>query len=424
MAAEHLLLLPLISALALAASPSLSMPRVVPRSSLFRSSGSRNAFSGPHLRRRQNGFVEGLGGAGLDLERIKGAEPLMRRDVHVSSMIDPFETDEDEDEWTDADGEDGESPLYVDRDGKKMTEEEYYFKVLGKPMPKSSDEGTATAEASKAESTTPSKKERRRRNSPALRIPEGGLRPRRGPRNMSRIERILDGSESKVLKRLSIARFSCKQFEKKKIPLDTLNKVLAITLRAPTAFNVHPYKVVMVTDDLLKVRLTGGMMGNNKEKVLQAGATAVFLADLDPIQNTPKLERLYPPKEPEWRLYETPPTPPREIPRYVRFFGEELNTPREWAMKNTMIAASFYLLAATSMGLATAPIEGFNEKIVLDTLNLDSERYHIPIMIPTGYPDYTGSFTKRLDPSEVFFLNTLDEPITNIRALTDSSLAD
>lgn len=33
----------------------------------------------------------------------------------------------DSDEW-ESDSDDLESPVYVDRDGKKMTEEEYYFK--------------------------------------------------------------------------------------------------------------------------------------------------------------------------------------------------------------------------------------------------------------------------------------------------------
>eukprot|EP00468_Gymnochlora_sp_CCMP2014_P004720 CAMPEP_0167762976 /NCGR_PEP_ID=MMETSP0110_2-20121227/13086_1 /TAXON_ID=629695 /ORGANISM="Gymnochlora sp., Strain CCMP2014" /LENGTH=362 /DNA_ID=CAMNT_0007649949 /DNA_START=92 /DNA_END=1180 /DNA_ORIENTATION=+ len=356
----------------------------------------------------------------LPRQRTRKFTPVpagQQRNTAIYSMIDPFETDEDSDEW-ESDSEDVESPLYVDRDGKKMTEEEYYFKVLGKPMPKSSDEGTAV------ETEPPRKKtgKRVRDRTAPLKLP-GTSKVRRRRANVSRIDRILDGTEARALKRLSIARFSCKQFEKRKVPKEIMNKVLSYTMRAPTAFNVQPYKIVIVTDDLLKVRLTGGLMGNNKDKILRAGATAIFLADLEPIELIPELERLMP-KEWHRELEKSEIKVNLEMPRYIRFFGQEVNTPREWGAKNTMIAASWYMMAATAFGLATAPIEGFNEEIILDTLGIPKSRYHIPIMIPTGYSGYTGSFTKRLPPKDVCFLNGLDDPLIDIDPLTDSSLID
>jgi len=89
-----------------------------------------------------------------------------------------------------------------------------------------------------------------------------------------------------------------------------------------------------------------------------------------------------------------------------------------------MIAVSFYLLAATSLGLATAPMEGFNEDVILKILGIPEGRYTIPLVIPTGYPAGTGKFTKRLPPAEVFYFNSLDEPASNVRAITDSSLVE
>eukprot|EP00466_Bigelowiella_natans_P002569 jgi/Bigna1/91846/estExt_fgenesh1_pg.C_1240008 len=320
----------------------------------------------------------------------------------VDPSKDPFESvDDDSDEW-ESDGEDLDSPVYVDRDGKKMTEEEYYFKVLGKPMPKSggggggggggagsSDESSSSAEAASSEQpSNPSSSGKKGRKSKKgdrapLTIPEQAPRPFKGIRNMSRIERILDGSEPQAFKRLTLARFSCKEFEKKAIPDEVLNQVLGLTLRAPTAFNIQPYKVLMVTDDLLKRPFAGAGLERIKPEELQS-----------------------------------------EIPRYIRFFGEKINSPKEWALKNTMIAVSFYLLAATSLGLATAPMEGFNEDVILKILGIPEGRYTIPLVIPTGYPAGTGKFTKRLPPAEVFYFNSLDEPASNVRAITDSSLVE
>eukprot|EP00467_Chlorarachnion_reptans_P012415 CAMPEP_0114529256 /NCGR_PEP_ID=MMETSP0109-20121206/24725_1 /TAXON_ID=29199 /ORGANISM="Chlorarachnion reptans, Strain CCCM449" /LENGTH=429 /DNA_ID=CAMNT_0001711621 /DNA_START=60 /DNA_END=1349 /DNA_ORIENTATION=- len=353
-------------------------------------------------------FVRGRPGAfGMpELQRMRFTGAQSSKD---SKDPDPFDSvDDDSDEW-ESDSDDLESPVYVDRDGKKMTEEEYYFKVLGKPMPKSSEE-------SEADSPTPppSKKSRKakKERAPLTIQGEDAPRPTKGVRNMSRIERILDGSEPQAFKRLTLARFSCKEFEKKAIPDDLLIQLLGLTLRAPTSFNIQPYKVIMVTDDLLKLRLTGAMMDNNKEKILKAGATAVFLADKDAQQLVPKIERIKTPELAE------------ELPRYIRLFSEKIHTPNEWAIKNTMIAASFYLLAATSLGLATGPIEGYNEKVVLKILGVPASRYSVPIIIPTGYPYGTGKFTKRLPPADVFYMNSLDEPAANVRAVTDSSLVE
>ena len=57
----------------------------------------------------------------------------------------------------------------------------------------------------------------------------------------------------------------------------------------------------------------------------------------------------------------------------------------EWAYKNTALAAAAYMYAATAHGLATCPMEGFDERRLCFSLGIDMERYSVPMIVSTGY---------------------------------------
>lgn len=80
-----------------------------------------------------------------------------------------------------------------------------------------------------------------------------------------------------------------------------------------------------------------------------------------------------------------------------------------WSYKQTMIAASFYTLAATSHGLGTCMMEGFDENRVKVCLDIP-DRYSIPVIIATGYAQTSSSDTPRPSPrferDELFYKDT------------------
>jgi len=56
-----------------------------------------------------------------------------------------------------------------------------------------------------------------------------------------------------------------------------------------------------------------------------------------------------------------------------------------WAVKNTIFAAQQLMLAATSLGLSTLPMEGFDERRVHFQLSIPPSTYTIPLIISLGY---------------------------------------
>jgi len=55
-----------------------------------------------------------------------------------------------------------------------------------------------------------------------------------------------------------------------------------------------------------------------------------------------------------------------------------------WSYKNTALAAQTYMLAATSHGLATCAMEGYDSRKAREVLRIP-DRYGLPLMVATGY---------------------------------------
>eukprot|EP00984_Skeletonema_dohrnii_P010005 scaffold3867_cov115-Skeletonema_dohrnii-CCMP3373.AAC.5 len=63
-----------------------------------------------------------------------------------------------------------------------------------------------------------------------------------------------------------------------------------------------------------------------------------------------------------------------------------LSSAETWAQKNTMLAAMIYMLACTSRGLATCPMEGIDAAGVRKVLGVPRGRYSIPLIVCAGTP--------------------------------------
>lgn len=57
-----------------------------------------------------------------------------------------------------------------------------------------------------------------------------------------------------------------------------------------------------------------------------------------------------------------------------------------WSQKNTMLIAMTYMLACTSRGLATCPMEGIDASGVRKVLGIPRGRYTIPLIVSAGVP--------------------------------------
>ena len=95
----------------------------------------------------------------------------------------------------------------------------------------------------------------------------------------SRIRRFCTTS-SEEFRRIVRHRHASKLFGDKIVPRDLIVKLLEDTQRAPSSFNIQPWKCIVVDNLLKKTELSNCMLGGNKIKVLAAPVSIIFLSDL------------------------------------------------------------------------------------------------------------------------------------------------
>ncbi|RLN46875.1 hypothetical protein BBJ29_002884 [Phytophthora kernoviae] len=231
-------------------------------------------------------------------------------------------------------------------------------------------------------------------------------------------------SSNSAQKKLGAAiqdRYACKAFLPDPVPEQTLQEILKLTLRAPTGFNTQPYACVVVRKQADREKLAEAMMASNVRKVKEAPVVVVFAADCEPTKRVPRLQKLAADNGASTDLV-------NNLPHVVRLFSGEgvaasgiraaiatavsplqpapSNVSTEaWAFKQTTFAAATFLYAAQEHGVATCPMEGFDQIRVRNALDIP-DRYGIPVVIALGYPNPAAAPTKpsvRLQPTEVFF---------------------
>jgi len=217
-------------------------------------------------------------------------------------------------------------------------------------------------------------------------------------------------------------------------------ELLDLARRAPSGFNAQPYKVVLVSTPEAKEKLAKYCIGRNADRVRDSDCTAVFLADKECgrdgarfgafIRDTYKQRKASRAKtlndEPEvsnsgneesvptlskfaeWKvrilvmLFSSGYPLPRVISSPISFcvrlgvatvsaftrrkiLVPSLSGAETWATKNTSLVAMTYMLGASSRGLASCPMEGFNAGGMRKMLRIP-RRYSICLIVSTGKP--------------------------------------
>lgn len=177
-------------------------------------------------------------------------------------------------------------------------------------------------------------------------------------------------------------RYACKEYDpNRQVPDSVLRTIMDLTQRAPTSFNTQPWIAIVVRDTQAKRRLVDAMAAGNQPKVEAAPLSIVFAADTEP-------EKLLTPATPEF------------VRNALPMFVGQCSTPEAWAFKQTMMAVQTFLLAATSHGLATTPMEGFESvQAVRDAVGLP-QRYGVPVVVALGFEKAPPAKASVRRPSE------------------------
>eukprot|EP00438_Fugacium_kawagutii_P005771 Skav211146 [mRNA] locus=C8883024:7:739:+ [translate_table: standard] len=196
----------------------------------------------------------------------------------------------------------------------------------------------------------------------------------------------MDSASSKAVSDVILARYACKSFQDKKVSPLVIEKLLSLSSRAPSSWNTQPYVCIVVESESDKERLAQAMDGPNPEIVRQSCFSLVWAADPDP-----KL--------------------PPDVPDFAASVLKEVSlkqqsTHEAWAVKQTMLAVGFFLIAATAHGLETNPMEGFrSQAAVREAVGLP-DKYDVPVVVAVGFAkDPRPAASNRRPLFKTFFWN-------------------
>ena len=197
---------------------------------------------------------------------------------------------------------------------------------------------------------------------------------------------------------------------------------LDLSRRAPSGFNAQPYRMILVHTTSQKELLANYCLGRNADRVRDSDCTAVFLADKECLRDYKRFGSFLQKTARGRTTNKSKPLSPwarRKIQGLVLLFSSGWPLPRfvanplsfcirlgvsacsaitrrkllvpslasaeTWATKNTMLVAMTYMLACSSRGIETCPMEGFNAGGIRKVLGIPRQ-YSIPLIVSTGLP--------------------------------------
>jgi nitroreductase len=181
------------------------------------------------------------------------------------------------------------------------------------------------------------------------------------------------------------ARRSIRHYAPAELPESDLRELLRLAGRAPSAYNVQPWRFVVVRDEELKQQLSTAAYG--QQQIVRAPVTIVMYSDMaDALERMP--ESIHPDLPEDQRV--------KGVANFRGTFTNQSVDEREaWGNAQSNIALGYLLLLAESLGYATSPMLGFEPEKVKALLGLP-EHVRIPAIVAIGYPGEDGFRPHRL----------------------------
>ena len=177
-------------------------------------------------------------------------------------------------------------------------------------------------------------------------------------------------------------RRATQSFDGTPVPLEHLKQILQAGLEAPSGYNLQPWRFVVVRDPEQRKRLRAAAM--NQPKVEEAPVVIVACADPQGWKNGDLEEML---KLAEHLNDETRNLIRKNISNFLGGQpGDAAGIAPDfgvWANRHAMIALTTMMWMAEVLGYDTAPMEGFSEKAVKQTLGIP-ERVRVVALLAVG----------------------------------------
>lgn len=175
------------------------------------------------------------------------------------------------------------------------------------------------------------------------------------------------------------ARVSIRKYTDQPISKQELEEIIQLAGKAPSAYNVQPWRFIVVTNPETKLKLQEATYGQTQ--VGSSAALIVLSSDIkDALHHLP--EALHPgmPAERRAELSAT-------IHGMFEAMGPEAS--EAWGRGQSYIALGYLLLVLESKGLGSSPMLGFDPEQVKEILGI-SGHAHIPALIAVGHKNEDG----------------------------------
>ena len=200
-------------------------------------------------------------------------------------------------------------------------------------------------------------------------------------------------------------RRSTPSFNGEPIPASDLRQILDAGLQAPSGYNMQPWRFIVVQQPEQRRKLRAASY--NQAKVEEASAVIVACGDRDgwrkDLDEMLRMGRAA--GMPESYAAQAS----QSVPAYLSGFSEEQMT--GWLNKQVMLAYTSMMLMAEVLGYDTAPLEGFEQQKVCETLRLPMS-YWVVSLLAIGHLHGPDKFNGgRFDLGHTVFSEEFGKPL-------------
>ncbi len=189
-----------------------------------------------------------------------------------------------------------------------------------------------------------------------------------------------------IIAHAALNRRSIRKYRDTPLPDHDIREMLRLAARAPSAWNVQPWRFIVVRDLAIREKLRSAAYG--QPQVLVAPAVVVLYSDMaDALANFS--DRINPAFTESSRA--------KLLARIDSEFGKMTPEARDqWGLAQSNIALGYLLLIAEAFGISTSPMLGFDPKAVRALFSL-SDHAQIAALIALGKAGEEGNQPFRLD---------------------------
>ncbi len=172
-------------------------------------------------------------------------------------------------------------------------------------------------------------------------------------------------------------RYATKKFDERRVSEDKIRKLIELVRFAPSALNLQPWKIKVITDKTIKEQLRA--VSNDQQQVTTCSHLLVFCADIDYEGLIRRLDALM-------KENAIPVEVQTMVTGMASGFVSKMSAEERfaWSQAQTYLALGNALNGAKSLGLDSCPMGGFDPKEYSRILGIPA--HLVPVMLcPVGY---------------------------------------